>query len=89
MSPTKQPKWTFSIGLRNSKRNLKRIRVMIKHFIWCPPPCRHRGVAQCGLCERDIDFGNHEPFYYAVWCGLICNRCSQLYEREIEELSQL
>lgn len=88
MSP-KKAKWTFGEGLKNSKRNLKRIRIMIKYFLWCPPPCTYHGVAQCGLCEQDIDFAKHEGSFYAVWCGLICNRCSRLYEREIEELSQL
>ena len=68
---------------------INRIKSMIKCNIWCPSPRKQHGIKQCELCGQDIDLDKFEPNFYAVWCGLICERCNRVYKREIEELSKL
>lgn len=78
-----------NLSVADEFHNLKRIKCMILNHLWCPPPRSMIGIKKCSLCNCDIDLDKSEPNFYAVWIGLICGRCSNLFKDEIEELAML
>jgi hypothetical protein len=89
MNKDTKMKWDFAERIDRSRRNLLVIRGLIEGHLWCPPARTSEGIRECGLCGHTINLNKNESSFYAVWVGLICGRCSRLFEREITELSKL